>query len=720
MNLPGLLSKALPFIKINQENEYFFALNVASTQVQAAIWGVEGNKLRIIRTSSTTYSSDDDLIEAANYALDDALADFQPEPTKILFGVPDDWLQDDNIKPAYLKLLQRMVKELDIEPLAYVSMIHAISHFTQKTQGVPMTAVLIEIGDPTVASVVKGGKILATGSHKRSMNLPEDIEKILLGFSDVEVLPSKILIYGYEKLDKYKEELLSFSWMAQLPFLHLPKIEELAPGTTVRAVCLAGASELNPDTIYSADKTTAESGEIPSHHKVPIHRDAEVGNLHEVGFTTRDVDYKMGVKEKNGDLRPQEDFYDSGQSMGHGGATEPKKQDMGMMVGKMQTWISIFGNPIKLIILSAVVLCILAAVLLFVPKAHVSMFVDMQLLEKESLVIADPDVTKVTGDNKTIPGKIVETTVSGMDKGEGTGKKKIGDSAKGTAIVYNKTSASKAFSQGTVFVGPNNLKFTLDTSVNVASQSAVDGGISFGKATVNVTAVDIGPDSNLPAGKELSLQGQPDTSFSAKVDQALSGGVSKDVTVVTADDQKRLLAKLSSELRKKARDELQNKLEGEMKVLEESLLEKIVKSSYSKNVNDQAQEFSLNLTINYKGTAYNENDLKSIISQLVETNVPEGFELDLSKTETQASVARLEKDGKILFQAKFRAKLMPKFDSEKIKKEIAGKSFDQADQIMKFYKNVIGTDIVLKPALPGPLRRIPFLPRNIDLEITAK
>ncbi len=64
---------------------------------------------------------------------------------------------------------------------------------------------------------------------------------------------------------------------------------------------------------------------------------------------------------------------------------------------------------------------------------------------------------------------------------------------------------------------------------------------------------------------------------------------------------------------------------------------------------DQATDFTVNVTVTMKGTAYMDGDLKSIVSKLVKVNVPEGYELDLAKTETQADVSKLEKDGRLVF-----------------------------------------------------------------------
>jgi len=197
------------------------------------------------------------------------------------------------------------------------------------------------------------------------------------------------------------------------------------------------------------------------------------------------------------------------------------------------------------------------------------------------------------------------------------------------------------------------------------------------------------------------------------------------VTVVTTVDQEQLLAKLSANLRQQAKDKLQEELsktEGgeDKRVLEEALTEEITKKTYNKEVNDQVTEFNLNLTVKYKGTAYSEEDLRAIVSQLVSTNVPEGFELNLAETETQADVSRAEKDGRLIFLARFKAKLIPKIDTNQLKKQIKGKTPVEAANILKGNGDILGSDIKLSPPLPLFLQRLPVWERNIKVEVGLK
>jgi hypothetical protein len=790
----------LTFLKNKSTEEFYFALNIDKHQVEAAVWGIIGKKLEIISFAFASYhGTEESLIESSNIALDEALADFQPEPTKVLFGVPEAWLQDDDLKPEHLKVLRRLVKELDVTPLAYVSTTQAISHFVNKQQGVPLTAILVKLTDPLNVTIVKAGKVLGSKDIKRSQNLPQDIERALLTFADVEVLPSKFLIYGDKETDKLKDELQGYSWMAQLPFLHLPKIEFLKLNIPIQATCLAGASELHPDISYTPKSihTLTPSEQHNRIRTLPPEEDALEASYNtgkaagavaasskaaEMGFAAADLEeesehpHRGRHPEEDADSaeelekhpravsfrgahypehppaarhRTEEDHHNNlngEQQADHHPRHRQERGDyppspiqkfmslvaaspLGMFVKKEERALEHTGwfKKGRLFILPVVLVLLVLGLFIFLPKAKVTVFIDLRVLEKDSQVIADPGATAVDESKKTIPGKVVETQQIGSMKGSASGKKKVGESAKGKIIVYNKTGSPKNLSSGTVLTGPNNLKFTLDTSVQVASQSSTTGAdfstiIKPGKTdAVGSTATEIGPEGNIAAGIELSVAGFGSDQVVAKVDSAFSGGVSRDVTVVTSDDQKKLLASLTSDLKKKASEKVQSELEAGFKVLEEGLSEEIVKRSYTKNVGDQATDFTLNLTINYKGTAYSEGDLKSIVSKLVETNVPEGYELDLSKTETQADVSKLEKDGRIIFLAKFKAKLMPKIDQAKIKQEIAGKTPQEAAERLRQVENVIGSNIELTPSLPiQALQRLPFLSNNITLEVTAK
>lgn len=705
MDVKNFVTALLPFRKKVAPLEYYFALNISSNKLQAALWTIEDNGLRLNNPQSVDYSKEE-LISATDKLLDLCLGESFLAPEKILFGVPDSWLLDDDLKEEYLKLLKNMVKELDIKPMAYVSTSHALTHFLENKEGAPTTAILISIDEKDISVIVsRAGRVDGSKVIQRSDNLGEDIEKALLAFTEVEVLPSRMLLFSPQNNDliKQKANLLSYPWMDKLSFLHFPKIDLLEKNILIKAVALAGAAELNPNIKLSPDEIEDNLDRVPGKIEDEEEKeDKEIKEMDNFGFVTGDITKMEPIKEKKELIKPplQEEI-----------KTEGKKE---IILRKLKN----FGKY-KIFALPVVVLLILIFAYLFLARAEVTVFVEPRTLERDSQVTADPKAKVVDEANKIIPGEIVEISVSGSDKTQATGKKQIGDTAKGTATLYNKTYDSKTFSKGAIFVSKSGLRFTLDQTVTVASQSASEDGIAFGKINASLVATEAGADHNIPSGTEFTTVSFPSTQFSAKAEGNFSGGTSKEVTVVSDSDQKKLLAQVASSLRKQAAEKLQGKLVGQ-KILEEGLAEEITSKSYSKNINDQAADFSLNLTVKYKGTSYKAEDLKLIVSKLLESSIPADFELNLAQTETLADVSKLEKDGRLIFLARFKAKLMPKLDQEKIKQQIKGQNLQTAADILKTYDNVLGSNINIMPSLPAGLARLPFLTSNIKLEVKLK
>lgn len=789
MSFLNKLAAFLPVGKKEENLEYFFAVNIGVEKITAALWVIEGKSLKILDTASQVYSSGEEIVPAVDGLLDQVLGLKEIEPQKILFGVPDSWILDDNLKDEHLKTLRVLVKELELVPMAYVAISHALTHFLEKQEGMPVTAILVGFEKlHLTVTVVRAGKIDGVKVVRRSESAGADIEKALLSFTDVETLPSKILLYG-NQVQELKSQLLSFSWMSKLSFLHFPKIDILSQDLEIKSVCLAGGSEINSDISYidhplnkkteevnildeerikgsespktppeekpvvdpvEANRAEAEDDKEPKSENADASKEDESiagapvsSKSDSFGFVVGDVVDQTNPEVVESEKEPtginEESFVEekseeteAGELMvppEHAQEIDDFEQEVPVpvkpakQIQKERSFFKKFipGSFVSLTIIFGIigVIALIIGAYIFLLKANVKIFVEPKIVEKDAQVVADPNQQTINEETKVIPGQIIDVEISGSAKDSASGKRQIGDPAKGTIVVYNKTFSAQALSKGTQINGPGGVKFTLDTSVNVASQSATDSGITFGKANTTVTAAAIGADGNLPSGSEFTIAGHSNDKVAAKSEGNFSGGTSKDVTVVSSEDVQRLLAKLSSDLRGQAQQKLQEKYP-DKKILTEALSESIVKKSYSKNINDQANEFSLNLTVKYKGTAFTDQDLKTIVSKLVITQVPENFQLDLSDTETQADVSKLEKDGRLVFLARFKAKLVPKIDTEKIKDQIKFKTPEEVINTLKGLDNVLGSEINLTPQLPAVLQRLPLLSKNIQVEVGFK
>lgn len=782
MSLFDRIAAQIPFAKKEEEKEYIFALNIGLSTLTAAVWLLSGKHVQILSQANCNYQDTDDLVDKTNQVLDTVLGPLDLEPKRILFGVPDSWTHDDNLKEDYLKLLKNMLKEFELEPLAYVTTSHAITHLLQKQEGIPPTALVVGVGEFIEVALARGGKMVVSQSLKRSDRLFEDMEKILAGFNEVEVLPSKILVYPTEEnvdLSKIKDELMSYPWMSKLPFLHFPRVEILPSEITIQALVLAGAVEIEPEIKIEDFKVSTEQKKRNAllDEDTPA-RQVKREDQEELGFVAGNIKDKRN-EPKSDEERPRRlRRYRGGQKLPN--ESEEQAAEKGFSVREVEDLASdellaegfsqdeqifssmpvprpedrlaqedtqpfssehvglklpnrfppifnifkpLFGSRIMILL---VILAALLTAYLFLVKASVTVFVEPKVLEKDAEVMADPGATSVDEAKEIIPGSIIETTQTGSDKGLASGSKQIGNPAKGKVVIYNKTNSALSLSQGATLSG-NSSKFTLDTSVQIASQS---GGTDASQATepgtsvsLGVTASNIGPDSNLPPGTLLSVGSYLQSQVAARVlDDGLSGGTSKTVTVVTDDDQQKLQAQVIDNLKHQAANNLQDKVK-DKKVIPEALTVVDAKYSFSKRVGDQATDFNLTATVHFKGTAYSETDLRTIVGKLVETNVPDGFSLDLGDSQTRADVEKVEKDGKLLFSAKFRANLLPKLDVNKIKGMIRGKSITGAADQLRSLDNVVGSEIKVSPSLPtsfNRLYRLPLLDNNISITIASK
>ncbi len=721
MSFIDKLSALIPLNKKEEILEYFFALNIEPENLTVALWTIEKKELKLLDVASQNYKSQAEIVNIADKLLDSVLGVKDVEVAKILFGVPDSWLHEENLKEEYLKLLRGLVKEFSLEPMAYVASSHALIHLLEKKNEVPTTAVLIGVEENHITTtVVRAGKLDGTKIIERGENLGVDIEKALFTFIAVETLPSKMLLYGKQKdkLLKEKRDLLSFPWMSKLSFLHLPKIEVLEDDLAISSVCLAGASELVDDISFKF---------IPPLAQVESRQEIKQDDF---GFVAGDISDQIEKESEKVSLgeeaEPEVEDKSIVEESNIAVASHTPSELMAEFEKRFKFPTPFFTPTIKkflpkknfknLSVLIAVILgfVILFSLYLFLPKAQVKVFVEPRILERDTQVIADPKQKQVDEETKVIPAQIVDTEVSGSDKESATGSRQVGDPAKGTVKIINNSNQAQNMSKGTIITSPNGLKFSLDLSVNIASTSATSETKS--TKTVEVIASAIGADSNLPSGTQFTASNSQVAIIS---EGNFSGGTSKEVTVVSDADQKRLLAKVASSLRQQAQQKLQDKLP-DKKIIQEALSEEIVKKSYSKNINDQAAEFSLNLTARYKGTAFDEKDLKSIVGKLVTTQVPEGFELSLADTETQSDLSNLEKDGKLIFLARFRAKMMPKLDLDQLKKRIRGKTPSSAIESLKQLEHILDAEVTFTPDLPKILQRLPILVSNIQIGVGLK
>lgn len=327
----------------------------------------------------------------------------------------------------------------------------------------------------------------------------------------------------------------------------------------------------------------------------------------------------------------------------------------------------------------------LAATVYFVPKVKTIVRLSAKSFDKEMDI--------------TAPGQVLEVNEIGTQRTTASGKKLVGDKAKGTVTIFN-TTAAKTFPAGTT-IANNGLKFILDNDANVATGSPAQSS----QASVAVTAAEIGDKYNLPAGSLFAISSYQE----AKNDSAFSGGNSHQATVVAKEDQTRLMATLSAELTAKAQNDLQAKLSSGQSLLPNAITFQVVKKKFSKDVDQEADMVSLDLTLDFKGVVISKDEAVDKFKEKFNGEIPAGYELLSDQANLEIKTTKQDKTGNLFLTSRLTAKLLPQMNKEQIIKNISGKSIKEATKIIMAVTGVNAVDFEVSPKFFRPVINL-FLP----------
>lgn len=350
------------------------------------------------------------------------------------------------------------------------------------------------------------------------------------------------------------------------------------------------------------------------------------------------------------------------------------------------------------------------------PRATVTVLVASQSVDESTVVSVDPKATVADAATKVIPGKLQEQSVSGEKTVAISGKKNVGDPAKGTVVIYNKVTNGKSFPKGTV-LSTGSVAFTLDADISVASASESIGSITFGKASANVTAKDIGPNGNVTGSSEFTFAGISGNSVSARNEAAFTGGNSKQVTVVSRADQDALIKALTTDLVAQAKQQLLSIAGGE-RLIDATVKTEVAEKVFDAELDQEAKELHGKVTVKVTGISIADSDIKAALSKLVEAKVPARYTLAPEQTQVTTSNVTVKKDGTITLTVKLVAVALPQIDEESLKRSLAGRDVNAALAILKGTMGVSGAEF--RFAMSPTKSRLPLNHKNITITVMVQ
>ena len=375
------------------------------------------------------------------------------------------------------------------------------------------------------------------------------------------------------------------------------------------------------------------------------------------------------------------------------------------------------GRGGKAVFIAPLIILILVGVMLlyfFQLRSTITLSVNPKdIQEQETLVFSLSSGNDFP--HNVISAKDVTVDLSGKATTQATGKKDIGNKAKGSVTIYNNNDSKKTLTQGTA-ISVSNLEFTLDKDVAIGSASGdIFSGTKPGTATVAVTASKIGNEYNLPSGAKFTVADS--SSIAAKNDQAFSGGSKKQVTVVSKKDREKLLSELPKSLQEKAKDEIGKKIDGGETVLPIFSHATLSKKDFDKDEGEEAKSVTLTATVAFVYYVYKNDDLGEFAKELVKNRYGDENNIAQGGITNELTDIKEKSDDEVEAKIAITGGLMPKLDTEKLKEELTGKSFTDAEELLSKQPQVSGVDITLFPPIPFLPKLLPRASDNITIVI---
>jgi len=751
------------------QKELYLSLTLSHSHIGACAWSMDADGTLMVAAAESkklgkntwenrTQIADQLIEKLSEYAGTDAIH-------QVVFGLSQDMLTTagDIEKGVKLKL-KKLSNMLDLAPVGFVNIDTAVVFQIKHDEGVPPSVILLHVqGEELLMSLYRVGTCVGSRTIQKTEFIVEDVETAIKSFSDIEVLPSRILLFGDDTnaLETIQSQLLTHQWPNRVNFLHYPKIDVMPIEDVARAVALAGASELasamgidideNEETVVAQTPPISQEKELSSESTIE-----ELIAQEKLSSEAKDMveeiddafDKDIGTDEKLSEaksrsagleeieIRPEDANvvavspevlgFRSKKETIHFDREKPEKsklahvfQQVKQTVGGILSTIHLPKFPVKgiavpIVALLIVVICILGLLYYFLPKVTITVGVLPQVITKEKAVTIATSATAVDAEKFIIPGKKQEKSITGEKTIPVTGKKRIGDPARGTVTVYNKTTTTTSLKKGTV-MEYKSLEFTLDSDVEVASASESIGSITFGTTTAAVTASAIGEEGNVAANTEFSVKGYDTSVMIARNGQAFTGGKSREATVVSRADYDALIKALTDELVLKAKYELSQEVTGGEKLIEQTIKTTVASKSFTEELDQEAKEVHGKATITVTGTSYKEEDIKTLLLTLTSKDIQSGYIINEGRTTTTVVSPVLKKDGTITAQASIRLVSIPKIDVDVIRKSLVGKSFVSAQTLLKQIQGVGSAEFVFKQS-PGN-KTLPLKATNITIDV---
>ncbi len=293
-------------------------------------------------------------------------------------------------------------------------------------------------------------------------------------------------------------------------------------------------------------------------------------------------------------------------------------------------------------------------------------------------------------ENKIIPGQVIEKEIEKWETFKATGKGTEQSGAQGAIFVYNNINPPTPLNlkEGTRFISSKDGKvYKSKNKISLPQATLVNGKLTPSITEVQVVAGQEGEEYNIAPAK-FSVPGLAGTALYYNVwgesREKIDGGAQKEVTEITQEDIELSQSKLTESLKQDLTMALKSQVPEGFYLKPEAISFNEPEISCSQEVKARVSEFNCYLKLKAKTIIFKEIDLSLMAKNFIDSKLSPTKKLqEQSLLKSITPKGGITEKGDMAFSLKVEANLYNAIDLEQLKIDLADKSKDEMDILLK-------------------------------------
>lgn len=596
--------------------------------------------------------------------------------------------KENAIKRPYSIKIKELTSALSLKAIGYIECHEAVSSHLSDKETFPLTTILIEIDQSNLGIFIyKSGHKKLHKIVSRTDSIIEDIISAFHSQQEDMLLPSRIVLYNSSNLAEESSKIISYRWSPDL-FVQTPRVEVMNEEEVLHSlVTIFEAQICNSKTQQVNASQTKENNTI-------------------MGFVIGEDVMENGENEvivpKSGKIPLLNLSFAKAKSS----LQNIYKQGFEKSILFVT---SLFNRSLFFPIIGIITLCLsFFCIEFFFHKAKLNLLIPTITFQKNITIdgnLNEQNNDKILISIATSSAKLSESTTV-------TGKRDIGEKAKGEIILYNFDDTEKTVALGTIIkIDSFTFQTTAESKVPKATLTSDASAKLPGKVKVSVISNSIGSESNLEKNKRFIVGDFSFSSLFAINETSFSGGTKNSIATVSKKDIDDLTQKLKINAIKTTSGIENGKKNTDSEILTSLTEVNLSNISSSKEVGEEGDTVTVSATAVTKMYYFSKEALRETLQFHLKDQITVGYRLDNSKIDYQIKKSS-KKNNQFTFVILAKAKSIKNIDMKKISVLIRGKKKEQVSSLLKSEFDLSNSALEITPNIPLINTRLPLFEKN--------